>query len=219
MAGNWWRRNTMGGRSEHNQPAKDEGASERPADTGTPEGEDLIGDAWMGGDEGGSTPTDADGGARDGAGDGSEVARLRAELEETKARMLRVMADYQNYERRAIQNQLRAKQDGSADVAMGVVGVLDHFDLALSHDASKSSAEQVIAGVRVIRDELIKALGRHGVGLISPARGDEFQPGRHEAIMQKSEEGVQPGQVVMTFQLGYTLGDRVLRPAKVAVAP
>ncbi len=213
MTGNWWRRNTMGGRSEHNQPAKDEGASGRPADGNMPEGEDLIGDAWMGGnDEGGtaeSTPSD---------GEGSELARLRAELEETKARMLRVMADYQNYERRAIQNQLRAKQDGSADVALGVVGVLDHFDLALGHDAAKGSAEQIIAGVRVIRDELIKTLGRHGVGLINPARGEEFQPGRHEAIMQKSEADLPPGHVVMTFQSGYTLGDRVLRPAKVAVS-
>ncbi len=213
MAGNWWRRNTMGGRSEHNQPARDEGASERPADANLPEGEDLIGDAWMGGDDVGGTAESAPG-----AGDGSELARLRAELEETKARMLRVMADYQNYERRAIQNQLRAKQDGSADVALGVVGVLDHFDLALGHDAAKGSAEQIIAGVRVIRDELIKTLGRHGVGLINPARGEEFQPGRHEAIMQKSEADLPPGHVVMTFQSGYTLGDRVLRPAKVAVS-
>lgn len=214
MAGHWWRRNTMGGRSDHNQPEKDEGASDRPADANTHEGEDLIGDAWMGGDEGGSTPADGVGGT----GDGSELARVRAELEETRARMLRVMADYQNYERRAIQNQLRAKQDGSADVAIGVVGVLDHFDLALGRDASKGSAEQIIAGVRVIRDELIKTLGRHGVGLINPVRGEEFEPGRHEAIMQKSEADLAPGHVVMTFQSGYTLGDRVLRPAKVAVS-
>jgi molecular chaperone GrpE len=85
-------------------------------------------------------------------------------------------------------------------------------------DPGFAAATDGLAGVRVIRDELIKTLGRHGVGLINPARGEEFQPGRHEAIMQKSEADLAPGHVVMTFQSGYTLGDRVLRPAKVAVS-
>jgi molecular chaperone GrpE len=79
-----------------------------------------------------------------------------------------------------------------------------------------------VGGVRVIRDELMKSLQTHGVGVISPQPGDEFEPGRHEAIMTQPAEGVESGRVVNTFQAGYTLKvsgvERVVRPAKVSVA-
>jgi molecular chaperone GrpE len=80
-----------------------------------------------------------------------------------------------------------------------------------------------VSGLRVIRDELMRVLQSLGVGVLSPARNDEFVPGRHEAVVQQSAEGVEPGRIVQTLQAGYTLsgptGDRVLRPAKVMVAP
>ncbi|CAG0951238.1 Protein GrpE [Phycisphaerales bacterium] len=158
------------------------------------------------------------------AGDTSSVedrvAQLLAELEDAKGRTLRIMADYNNYQRRALQNERLARSDGTADVVKSVVGVIDHFDIALNADLSKATPEQIVDGVKVIREELLKALAQHGVGLINPARGELFQPGRHEAVMQMSAEGVDSGHIVQTFQAGYTLGaDRVLRPAKVAVAP
>jgi molecular chaperone GrpE len=74
-------------------------------------------------------------------------------------------------------------------------------------------------GVKVIRQELLKALESGGVTVISPQPGDEFDPNRHSAIMQQPAEGVEPGRVSATFQPGYALGDRVIRSAKVAVAP
>ena len=110
--------------------------------------------------------------------------------------------------------------DGVADVARTVVGSIDHFDIALNADLSKATAEQIVSGVRVIREELLKTLAQHGVGLINPVQGELFQPGRHEAVMQMAQDGIDSGHIVQTFQAGYTLGaDRVLRPAKVAVAP
>jgi len=81
-------------------------------------------------------------------------------------------------------------------------------------------ADGRVSGVRVIREELLKTLAQHGVGLINPAQGELFQPGRHEAVMQMAQDGIESGHIVQTFQAGYTLGaERVLRPAKVAVAP
>lgn len=149
-----------------------------------------------------------------------KLAQLSAELDDAKARALRLMADYQNYQRRAYLNEDVAKQQGIASVVSSVVPVLDHFDLALMQDPSKASAEQIIAGVKVIREELLKALAQRGVGVIAPKPNDEFNPGRHEAVMQQPADGILPGHIVQCFQLGYTLGpDRVLRPAKVVVAP
>jgi len=151
------------------------------------------------------------------------VAALQAELDEVRNKYLRSLAEYDNFQRRASRNELVAKSEGVARVASSVVGVMDHFDMALVQDPSKATAEQIIAGVRVIREELLKILSQNGVTLITPAKNDEFMPGRHEAVTQLPAEGAESGRVSQLFQAGYLLtslsGERVLRPAKVAVAP
>lgn len=152
------------------------------------------------------------------------IAQLEAELEDARGRALRLMADFQNYQRRALQNEVVAKQQGVAGLAGSVANVVDIFDNALAQTSPTAGAEQVIAGVRLIREELVKALSQHGVTQINPQPGELFEPGRHEAVMQQKAEGVDPGHVVSTFQAGYVLsgggaGDRVIRPAKVVVAP
>lgn len=153
----------------------------------------------------------------------SRIKELEAELDDAKARALRLMADFNNYQRRAMQNEIAAEQQGSAAVAMSVVPVIDHFDQALTLDPSKSSAQQVIDGVKVIRDELLKALGKHGIRVVNPSRGEPFVPGTHEALMQQPADGVDSGCVVQVYQAGFSLqtptGERILRPAKVVVAP
>jgi len=153
----------------------------------------------------------------------TRIKELEAELDDAKARALRLMADFNNFQRRSMQNEIAAEQQGSAAVAMSVVPVIDHFDQALTLDPANSSAQQVIDGVKVIRDELLKALGKHGVRLLNPQRGEPFVPGTHEALMQQPADGVDSGCVVQVYQAGYALltpnGERVLRPAKVVVAP
>lgn len=156
----------------------------------------------------------------------AKVTKLEQDLAEANSRALRAMADFQNYQKRSLMNESIAKASGVAGVVTGVVTVLDHFDLALQQDTTKVTAEQLIGGVKVIREELIRVLQLHGVGIVNPKPGDDFVPGIHEAIMQQQAEGIAPGKVVATFQAGYTLaggaaggGERVLRPAKVSVAP
>ncbi len=148
-----------------------------------------------------------------------EIERLKTELEDARSKYLRSMADFQNFQRRANQNEQVALQSGIASAVTKIVGVLDHFDMALNQDPAKASAEQIMDGVRVIREELIKAIGQSGVRVINPQPNDEFSPGIHEAIMQQRAEGVEPGHVVATYRAGYALGDRIIRAAQVAVAP
>jgi molecular chaperone GrpE len=155
----------------------------------------------------------------------ARIGQLESELEDARARALRLMADFQNYQRRALQNEIVAKQQGIGALAGGVVTVLDHFDTALGQTTGNAGAEQVLEGLRLIRDELLKVLNQHGVSVLNPQPGDLFEPGKHEAVMQQTAEGVEPGHVVSTFQSGYMLAgsggvsERVLRPAKVVVAP
>ena len=129
------------------------------------------------------------------------------------------MADFQNYQRRALQNEHEAKKQGTTSVLMSVLRVLDHFDLAMTQPTPDEASRKILQGVHVIRAELLRVLENHGVTVLSPKPDDVFDPNRHSAIMQQAVEGVRPGHVSATFQPGYAMGDRVIRSAKVAVAP
>lgn len=216
----WWKNKDQGGRpADQGSPggAPDEPGMNEPEkrDAGgeaTGEGSCCCGGGACG--QGAEPEGDCCGDAVD-----AKLAELEARLADAEAARLRALADFQNYQRRALANEQEAKVQGRTAVVQSLLTLLDHFDIALSQDHTKATAEQIVGGVKMIREEFIKVLQSHGVGLINPARGDEFTPGRHEAIMQQAAEGVESGRVVSTFQLGYTLGERVVRPAKVAVAP
>jgi molecular chaperone GrpE len=154
---------------------------------------------------------------------GVRVEKLESELAEANNKYLRLAADYQNSQRRAIQSEQQAKLQGMTSVTASILTVLDHFDLALSVDPAKASVAQVVGGVKVIRDELMKTLVGFGVGVIMPQPGEAFEPGRHEAVLQQAADGVGPGLIASCFQTGYTITsggvERVVRPAKVAVTP
>jgi molecular chaperone GrpE len=165
-------------------------------------------------DGGGSTP---EGGAGDSAPE--QITRLLAERDELNARLLRTIADYQNSQRRGVREQEEAKRQAVTSVVLSVLPVLDHFDIALMQDPKKATAEQIIGGVKVIRAELEKVLQSYGVLPINPTPGEEFDPHKHQAVIQQESRAVPPGSVVATLQAGYALGDRVIRPAKVSIRP
>jgi molecular chaperone GrpE len=148
-----------------------------------------------------------------------QIEQLTQERDEAKGNLLRALADYQNFQRRAASNEQEAKRQGVTSVLGSILPVLDHFDLALTQATPDDASRRIMEGVKVIRAEFIRALENHGVTLISPGPNDEFDPTKHSAIMQQPGEGVEPGRVSATFQPGYMLGDRVIRSAKVAVAP
>jgi molecular chaperone GrpE len=97
--------------------------------------------------------------------------------------------------------------------------VLENMDLALAQDLSAMEPAKLAAAVTMLRAELLKAIERHGIVRIDPARGDAFDPHCHQAVMQQAADGVAPGCVVQCFQSGYRLGDHILRSAKVVVSP
>lgn len=133
-------------------------------------------------------------------------------------RFVHLGADFQNYQRRAANNEREARTSATVGVVQNVLPVLDHFDLALEQDPATATAEQIIGGVSMIRDEFQRVLGTFGVTKIEPVPGDEFDPSKHEAMLQQPTDEVEPGRVVKTLGAGYMLGDRVIRPAKVIIA-
>ena len=149
----------------------------------------------------------------------SALHALEAELAKAKEGMLRAVADFQNLQRRTMEQEPRLRMNAAGGVVRNVIPVLDNFDLALAQDPGRMTVEGAIEGLRMVRTELIRALERSGVELIQPKAGDAFDPHHAEAIMQQPAAGIASGHVSMTLQPGYRLGDTVLRAAKVAVAP
>lgn len=149
----------------------------------------------------------------------SALHALEAELARSREDTLRAVADFQNLQRRTMEQEPRLRQSVAGGVVRQVIPVLDNFDLALAQDQSRMTVEGAMEGLRMVRNELIRALERSGVELIQPKAGDAFDPHQAEAIMQQPAPGIASGHVSMTLQAGYRLGDTVLRAAKVAVAP
>ncbi|MFN0131573.1 MAG: nucleotide exchange factor GrpE [Phycisphaerales bacterium] len=154
------------------------------------------------------------------AGDlAAQIASLTAERDDLNQKYLRALADNHNLGRRAASNEREAKQQGITSVALNVVTVLDHFDLALAQDPATATAAQIVSGVRVIRDELMRVLQNYDVTPIQPQPNDEFDPNRHQAVVQQPSDTVEPGRIVATLKVGYSLGERLIRPAMVSIRP
>ena len=147
------------------------------------------------------------------------VAELQRQLDEKHAAYVRALADFQNFQRRASENELRARDHGVTSIARAIVPVLEHLDVALGHDLYALDAKKLAEAVVSFRSEMLKALAKSGIERVEPAIGDEFDPKLHEAVMQQASDQAKPGHVAMCLQAGYRFGEMPLRSAKVAVVP
>jgi len=139
--------------------------------------------------------------------------------DENFGRFQGMAAEHQNFQRRASMNEQEARISSRQGVVQALIPLMDHFEMALLQDPEKVSAKDVIFGVEMIRGEFLKILGGYGVSQIAPKLGDAFDPGKHAAMLQQPVEGVEPGHISFVMSVGYMLGERVIRPAKVGVAP
>lgn len=147
------------------------------------------------------------------------IERLSIERDEAIQSYKRALADFANFQRRASESELRARDGGVMFVARTLMPVLDQMDLTLAQDQSKLSMEQLLQATGMVRSELNKALAKSGIERLDPKTGEEFDPHFHEAVMRQPVDGVPPNRVATCFQAGYRLGDMPLRPAKVSVTP
>jgi len=147
------------------------------------------------------------------------ITQLEQERDDAVDKWKRALADFRNFQQRSLQNEKQAKEQAIASVARSLLPVLDHFDLALNQDFSQTTLEQFVQGMKIVNDELHKALNLHGVKVIEVEVGDRFDPNVHEAVAHVPADNVDPGHISNVTQPGYRIGDRVLRAVKVTVAP
>src|SRR5712691_3434586 len=163
-----------------------------------------------------------------GQGDGQddvmrEIAALRAEADNQKDRALRALAEVENVRKRLERERDEARTYSVTRFARDFLTVADNLSRALAAmpaDArarADDSLKAVLDGVEATERELQAALTRHGVKPIA-AEGQRFDPHLHQAIAEVPAKGAEPGSVVAVVQPGYTIGERLLRPAMVTVA-
>ena len=151
-----------------------------------------------------------------------ELARLQGELAELKAKsadladqFLRAKAEAENARRRAEEEVAKARKFGIESFAESLLPVCDSLDAALAIESA--TAEQLREGSGATLRQLHSALERNKVQAISPAPGEKFDPHFHQAISMVPA-AQEANTVVSVLQKGYSIADRVLRPALVTVA-
>ena len=143
----------------------------------------------------------------------AQVAKLEKELAETKDLYQRMLAEYANYKRRTEQEKQQIGAFTKAELLGGLLTSLDNMEKAVAAPAG----EEYKAGVDLVMRQFMEALHKLGLEEI-PASGVPFDPNVHHAVMREDADGVEADTVTEVYQKGYTVGDRVLRPAMVKVA-
>lgn len=151
------------------------------------------------------------------AGSGDRVAELEREKEETRERMLRLAAEFENWKKRARREQEDAQFKAKEQVLKDILEVVDNMERALSSLTDTSDPKAVKDGISLVLRLFHQKLERHEVRPIE-AKGKAFDPRVHEAVARVPSSEVQAGAVVEELVKGYNIGERLLRPASVVVA-
>ena len=152
-----------------------------------------------------------------------EMAALRAEAEAQKDRALRALAEVENVRKRLERERDDARTYSVTRFARELLTVADNLARALAaipsdvRSRADDSLKVVLDGVEATERELKAVLARHGVKPIE-AQGQRFDPHLHQAIAEVPALGAEPGTVMNVVQPGYTIAERLLRPAMVTVA-
>ena len=153
----------------------------------------------------------------------NSLAAAKREAAEFKDKLLRTLAEMENLRKRTEREVLDARVYGIAGFARDVLAVADNMHRALAaigpelREAADAKVKALIEGVELTERELLKSLEKNGVKKFSP-EGEKFDPNVHQAMYEVPTSDLPPGQVAQVIQAGYMIGDRVLRPAMVAVS-
>ncbi len=150
----------------------------------------------------------------------AEVEALQAEVQGLKDQVLRYAAEAENTKRRAEREMNDARAYAIQKFGRDLLTVADTFDraLAAAPAASDDGVKNFVVGVEMTAKALQGAFESNGVKKVDPAKGDKFDPHKHQAVMEQPGGEIEAGGVIQVLQPGYELLGRLLRPAMVVVA-
>ena len=144
-----------------------------------------------------------------------EAEKLKAELDAVKDKLIRALAEYDNFRKRSAKEKSDAYAFSKADVIEKLLPVVDNFGRAAEND--KASFEDYKKGIEMIYKQFLEIFANLGVESFGE-KGETFDPNVHSAVMHIEDEQYGEGEIVDVFAKGYKLGEKVLRPATVRVA-
>jgi molecular chaperone GrpE len=139
------------------------------------------------------------------------------QVRDARDRLLRVQAELENFRKRARREFDDAHRYREIDLLRDLLPVLDNVHRALEAAAKTNDVESLRSGFHMTAQQIEKVLANHGCRVID-TDGEAFDPNFHDAILEQPSPGVAPGTIVGTAVRGYTLHDRVVRPAQVIVS-
>jgi molecular chaperone GrpE len=145
-----------------------------------------------------------------------EISTIARERDDYYDRLLRKTAEFDNYRRRIERERREQADQAVVDLLLELLLVVDDFDRALTVEAGEGAAAYR-KGVELIHSKLNDVLRRYGVRPID-ALGADFDPNVHQAVLHEESPEHREGEVIGELRRGYTIGDRLLRPAMVKVA-
>jgi len=147
----------------------------------------------------------------------TELKEAQAKTDEYLDGWQRSRAEFVNFRKRMERDQATASQIATGNIVKHFLDVVDDLDRALKNRPQDEEGANWASGIDLIYRKLLTNLEAEGVQVIQ-AEGQFFDPSLHEAISHEDHPDLESGQVIATVQQGYTLGERVLRPARVRVA-
>lgn len=151
------------------------------------------------------------------------LAEATREAAEYKDKLLRTLAEMENLRKRTEREVADSRAYGITAFARDVLQIADNMHRAREaigpelRESADANVKALLEGVELTERELLKVLEKNGVKKFSP-QGEKFDPNFHQAMYEVADGSAAPGTVAQVIQAGYKIGDRVLRPALVAVA-
>ncbi|QDP40658.1 nucleotide exchange factor GrpE [Radiobacillus deserti] len=146
----------------------------------------------------------------------NEVEQLKQEKTELYDRLLRLQAEYDNFRKRTQKEKEADRKYRSQSLITELLPVVDNFERALAVQGGEQATDGFVDGIKMVYKQFTDALEKEGVEEIA-AEGQSFDPHLHQAVMQVEDEQYEANTVVEVLQKGYTLKDKVIRPAMVKV--
>jgi molecular chaperone GrpE len=144
----------------------------------------------------------------------SKLAAAEDELANYKLRL----ADFENARKRMLRDAEAQRKFAAEGLIRDLLGALDNLERALAAAKAAGDGGPLATGVSATATQFLEVLKRNGVAKIEAAPGTAFDPNVHQAVSQQPTNDYEPGQVTQVVGTGFTLHDKVLRPAMVVVA-
>ena len=145
-----------------------------------------------------------------------KVDKLEEELKQSEDKYLRLYAEFENFKRRKNKEIETNNVYKSQKVITEILPSLDNLERALQVESDNDEIKSLLKGVEMVYEGLLNVLKSEGVELIETENA-QFDPNYHHAVMQDEDSEKESGVILDTFQKGYKLKDRVIRPAMVKV--